>query len=250
MNGGDSSLEKGLALLRTIAQDRGATSFRDLAERLDIPLSTAHRLLATLKEQGFVGRVGAGRYDIGIGLVSLADGRNTNALLADTARPLLDSLARQSRLTVHLGVLEDGMVTYLIKSDGQSAKVAAGFTREGMQLEAYCSAVGRVLLAGLTRAEQELYLSDGPFVQLTPRSVTSPTALREILKAVSVQGFAEDDREIAEDLWCLAVPLRSGTGELIAAISASMSWSPDQTRERGRLVERLQNAASRISARL
>ncbi|MCC0017615.1 MAG: IclR family transcriptional regulator [Rhodobiaceae bacterium] len=246
----DTSLDKGLVLLRMIAEDNGATAFREMADRLNMPLSTAHRILATLKDHGLVCRLGAGRYGAGIELASLAGLPNRLALIARVARPFLDATARETGLTLHLGALEDGMVTYAVKAEGAPADTAAEFTREGMQLEAYCSAVGRVLLAGLNKSEQRSYLSDGPFVQLTTRTVTSPHRLQGILELVSERGFAEDDREISDDLWCLAVPLRSKKGEVLCSVSASMTWHPKAALRKEDVIRSLQSVVGRIGDRL
>jgi len=246
----ESSLEKGLILLKAIADDRGVTPFRDLAERMGIPLSTAHRLLTALRNYGFVSHVGTGQYDLGFDLALLAGDRSKVSILAAVARPYLDSAARQFRMTMHLGVLEEGMVTYVVKSDGEDSVNAADFTREGMQLEAYCSAVGRVLLAELGPSERDDYLSDGPFIQLTSRTVTDPYALMKILNKVSEKGYAEDDREIAENLWCLAVPVRSKGGNLVGAISVSTSWSPERAYASQAILNRLLGVACRIANRI
>ena len=250
MDSPDTSLGKGLRLFRLIAEDRGRTPFRSLVERAGIPPSTAHRLLRSMRNQGLVGQVGAGRYDIGLELVDLCDGRSRNEHLANVARHVLNNMARRLGLTVHLGVLEDAMVTYLVKSEGKTSCGGANFTREGMQLEAYCSAVGRVLLAGLEEKEQDAYLSDGPFVDLTARTITCPTELHQIIKTVSAHGFAKDDREIADDLLCFAVPLRSGSGEVVAGISVSLTWPPDNILNEQELVRQLEKVSRKITARL
>ncbi|WP_257555252.1 IclR family transcriptional regulator C-terminal domain-containing protein [Sphingobium sp. CFD-2] len=83
---------------------------------------------------------------------------------AEIARPLIRKLAKSVGHTVHLGVLEGDMTTYLVKE----GRVDDGLlTREDMQLESYCSGIGKVLLAYLSEADRQRYLSGGPFVRLT-----------------------------------------------------------------------------------
>jgi hypothetical protein len=88
-----------------------------------------------------------------------------------------------------------------------------------MQLEAYCSGIGKVLLANLPDAERAAYLATGPFVALTARTICDAGELGRVLETVRAQGFATDLGEVVEDLACVAVPLRRPGGEAIAAIS-------------------------------
>ena len=134
------------------------------------------------------------------------------------AAPLLHRLAARARSVVQLGTLEGDMVTYRLKT-GRGA--GALFTRTDMQLEAYCSGIGKALLAHLPLAEREAYLGAGPFVALTPCTITDRSQLRDELERVRAQGFALDRGEIAEDLYCVAVPITVPSRGVIAAISIS-----------------------------
>jgi IclR family acetate operon transcriptional repressor len=144
-------------------------------------------------------------------------------VLADASRSLLQRLARKLSTTVHLAVLEGEMVTYLVKAYGGGPDL---LTRELIQLEAYCSGVGKVLLAHLDEAAREAYLDTGPFVALTAATITDPAAWRAELDRVRRQGFARDDAEVKESLYCIAVPLRGPDGRVVAALSASGLSSP------------------------
>ena len=160
------------------------------------------------------------------------------------ARPVIRRLAMESQAAAHLGVLDGDMVTYLIKEIPPGRDL---FTREGMQLEAYCSAVGKMLLAHLPDSALDSYFSGGPLVPLTPRTMTDEARLREHLASVRGNGHAIDDQEIAEDLVCVAVPVRSAGGAVIAAISCSMTTPGFQL---DRTVDLLREAGTMIEARL
>lgn len=211
------TLEKALDLLAVIIADDGARPFAELAEEAGLPFSTARRLGAALERRGYLSRERPGRYLAGPVLLALARGVDEHQRLTRLARPHLKALARRTGQTVHLGVFEDGMVTYLVK---EAKGAAAVFTREGMQLEAYCSGVGKVLLAHLPESELEDYLNEGPFVALTPNTIVDPAELRRELEEVKRKGWAQDDAEVFEGLKCLAVPLRSADGA-VAALSLS-----------------------------
>ncbi len=215
---GAQALDRALALFALVMKDRGRTPLAALAARLDIPVSTAHRLMAAFERQRLITRSARGRYVGGMGLAELMPDRR--AVLIQACRPLLRRLAKAQRRTAHLGVLEADMVTYLVKEHGGGTPV---FTREMMQLEAYCTGIGKVLLAGLDTAAQDRYLAGGPFPRLTAKTLTDPAALRHSLGDIARQGHALDDAEMADNVHCVAVPVRDGRGRVIAAISLSTS---------------------------
>ncbi|KCZ86149.1 putative transcriptional regulator [Hyphomonas adhaerens MHS-3] len=219
-----TSLEKSLALLREIVADGGNTPFNEVASRIDLPASTAYRLVSQLVEAGFASRYGPNIIGPGLAATLLYGRNDIAALMARLARPLLKKLSSETGLTSHLGVFENGMVTYKVRMPGRPPR-AADFTREGMQLEAYCSAVGKVLLAGLNDQALNEYLSEGAFVPLTSQTIVDPVALRTEILSIRKSNVAIDDREVAEDMICLAVPVTGPDGETVAALSVSMPYS-------------------------
>ena len=241
---GVAAIKKSLDVLSRILEDRGETALSDLASALGVPPSTAQRIVGVFVSRGFLTRIGPGRYVQGPELIKLVAARDPNEALILAARPLIKRLAKAISTTVHLGVLDGGMVTYLVKEHGGGAPV---LTREQYQLEAYCSGIGKLLLAHLSAGAQAEYLASGPFVALTSRTATDPEVLRRLLSEARGQGYAIDNAEVQEDLHCLAVPLFGVGGEVIAALSASFrSDGPvDLT-----LLGPLRQCAARIGRRL
>jgi len=213
------ALDKALTLLNLIVADRGARSVSALAADAGLPPATAHRMVAAFARRGFLTSAARGRYLAGPALIGLQQHADLNAVLAATGRPLLAALAKETRLTAHLGVLETDMVTYLVKA-GRRGDL---FTREGMQLEAYCSGIGKALLALLPETARERYLAGGPFIALTPNTITDAALLREELARIAALGHARDDAEVHAQLYCIAAPVRDSAGAAVAAISLS-AW--------------------------
>lgn len=241
---GAASLEKGLELFQSLIADGGATPLSALARRAAIPPSTAQRIAAAFVRQGLLSRVARGRYVAGVRLARLAQTKDVNAVLIAAGRPLVRALSRDIRTTTHLGVLEGDMVTYLVKEHGGGLPV---LTRELIQLEAYCSGIGKVLLAHLDPVRQDAYLAAGPFVALTARTTTDPRTLRALLRRIRRQGYAVDNAELEDDLYCLAVPVVGAGGEVVAAVSASFrSAEPVDLA----VLEPLRRCATRIGRRL
>lgn len=209
--------DKTLDVLEAIAT-LGSASLPAVQARVDLPTTTTYRIIDTLARRGFVMRCGRGDYRLGTAALALATGASERDLLAAAARRPLQSLARKVRSHVHLGTFDDGMVTYLVKQPHGSLRLPSV---EGAQLEAYCSALGKVLLSGLSEDAMDRYLEAGALVALTSNTITDPNALLRQLVDVRTRGWAFDDGEIADGLRCVAVPLRSRCGRIVAAISIS-----------------------------
>lgn len=213
-----SSLRRSLAMLEAVIADGGEHSVSTIARRIGTPIATAHRQVATLIVEGYLSPTRGGRHIAGPRLLDLLHKLDEKQVIANVAAPVLQQLGSRLRAVVQLGTFENDMVTYRIKA-GQGA--ATLFTKVGMQLEAYCSGIGKVLLANLPEEQLRGYLATGPFVPLTDRTITDPAQLSRELERVRNQGIAIDDGEIAEGLYCIAAPIRMPDGRVPAAISIS-----------------------------
>jgi DNA-binding IclR family transcriptional regulator len=220
---------------------------RKQAESLGIPVSTAYRLVRQLHEAGLICRIGRGSFAAGLELARLTAGVSPVRVTADAAGPHLQRLAHRLGLTVHLGVIEEDMVTYLSKVHGGGPDL---FTRSGTQLEAYYSAIGKVLLAALPDSQLERYLGIGPFIALTSNTISSPEGLRKELIAVRSEGFATDAEEACENLRCIAVPVRDRHAGVVAAVSASRKLQSRGKPEESGILQALRDCARKIEADL
>ena len=191
----------------------------ELSRRAGLPEASGYRLIQTLEEVGAVVRGPRGRYRPGMLLLSLSRDVDIGNLLHEASQGMIVELARELDVTLHIGLLDEGMVTYVSKVGTPTSFNT--FTRLGAQLEAYCSGLGKVLLAALPDAELERFFMEGELIALTQYTITDPAVLRVHLQEIRRAGFALDDREVREDMCCIAVPIRDAQGNIIAAISAT-----------------------------
>ena len=242
-----SSVEKSFAFLAALLGDGPDGSVAAVSERLGIPRSTAYRMVAAMAAAGLVAPVGKGTYGAGLALMDMAARGSRRKVLLYAARRGLTRLARDLGCVAHMGILENDMVTYLYKAQGGRVDV---MTRPGMQLEAYCSAIGKMLLASGADDERERYLAAGPFIALTARTLVDPDALRAELVAVRDRDYAIDAEEVADGLVCMAVPVRSAQGKVEAAISVSNTTANGVRYPAAPVLDALRAAAGAITARL
>ncbi|MFO1240600.1 MAG: IclR family transcriptional regulator [Sphingomonadaceae bacterium] len=213
-----ASLTRSLQLLEAIVADGGAKTTMDHAGQLGIPHATAHRIVRTLVSDGFLIEISRGRHIAGTHLRDMLGHVSDWQEITAIGRPILKKFAAKLNCVAHLGVLEDGMVTYLVREGSDSGNV---FTREGSQLEAYCSALGKILLAHLPPEGLNAYLSSGPFVPLTTATITDASLVREEFERAKVSRIAWDREEIAVGLFCCAAPVVSPGHKICFAVSLS-----------------------------
>lgn len=243
----NESVRKAFKLLRAFRNADEWLTSAELSRRARLPQASGYRLIQTLEEIGALIR-GQHGYRPGMLLVHLSRNVEVADLLRNVAHGVLFELASRLSLTVHMGVLEDGMVTYVAKV-GESAGFAV-HTRVGAQLEAYCTGLGKVLLAALPHQEFEDFLGDGDLIALTSHTITDPGAFRREIARIRQRGYAIDDGESALDLRCVAVPVRDATDRTIAAISVSDEADRMDTDRQEALRIALQSAATVIQRKL
>jgi DNA-binding IclR family transcriptional regulator len=191
----------------------------ELSRRANLPQASGYRLIQTLEKIGAIIRGPRGRYRPGMLLVALSQKVAIGELLRNSSQTIASDLANKFNVTVHLGILEEGMVTYVSKVATPTSFPVN--TQIGSQLEAYCSALGKVLLAALSRERLDSVILDGELVALTERTITDRSSLRTELEKVRRQKFSIDDREAQDDMVCVAVPIHDIEGRVIAAMSAT-----------------------------
>ncbi|MFC5906740.1 IclR family transcriptional regulator [Streptacidiphilus monticola] len=211
------SVDRALTVLSALAD--GPTTLDQAASRLGVHKSTALRLLRTLEQHGFVHRQRDYRYRLGGRLFTLAQLALESIDVREVAAPHLAALNERCGHTVHLAVYEDGEVTYVDKLE--SRYPVRMYSRIGKRAPLTASAVGKVLLAGLPDAHRREVAESLEYPAYTPRSLRTPEALLAELETVRDQGWAMDRGEYEETISCVAAPIRSTDGTVIAACSLS-----------------------------
>jgi IclR family acetate operon transcriptional repressor len=215
----NQSVIKAFRMLKSFSRPDEWLTSSELSRRAGLPEASGYRLIQTLEELGAVVRGPRGRYRPGMLLSSLSRNVDIGNLLHESSQGMIVELARQLDVTLHMGLLEDGMVTYVSKVATPTS--FSSHTQLGSQLEAYCSGLGKVLLAALPESELDRFIAEGDLIALTPHTITDPAVLRAHLAEIRLSGFATDDREVREDMCCIAVPIVDAQGSIIAAISAT-----------------------------
>jgi DNA-binding IclR family transcriptional regulator len=208
------SIERAFAVLSALSG--GPIGVTEVAERADLPKSTAARMLATLSHEGAVEQVPGGtNYRLGPRIATLAEGIVPVRSLVATARPILEELAASTGETAGLSVAE-GFVVHYVDQVGTSHQVQVrDWTGSRVPMHAVSS--GLVFLAQLPASTLDAYL-ERELEAFTPRTLTEPDDLRERLAQVRADGYAWVHEEFAEGLSSVAAGVADSTGVLAAAV--------------------------------
>lgn len=240
-----NSVVKAFTVLRAFEGPDDWLTCRELSKRAGIPEASGYRIVCSLEAIGAVIRGPSGRFRPGMLLSDLSQDIRLPDLLRASSSNVSREIAKRFAVTVQVGVLEGDLVTY-VAAEGR-VKVPS---KVGTQLEAYCTGLGKVLLAGLPLEDLARFLDEDDFVPLTPFTLTDKDGLRAEIEKVRREGFAFDDREVAADLRCVAVPIRNRSGSVIAAISGSGPAGQLDETLRLPLRDALWHAACEIEARM
>ena len=247
------SLERGLAILGCFTPERPVLGIADIADDLGMSRSTTHRYVITLLALGYLEQGASRKYRLGLRVTDLGMSALNSTGLREHAQPYLEELRQRSSYTVSLGVLDGPELLYVdqARSFRRGQSQASVDARTGSRLPAYCTAMGKLLLANLPESDQRELLSQVKLTKQGPNSITSKKALREELDEVLDASFAVDDEEFAKDLYSIAAPVRNEARQVVAAVEISV---PSSVISLGELVDalgpHLVSTADRISARL
>lgn len=237
------SLARGLLVLRAFEEEPKLTIGR-AAALTGLPRPAARRCLYTLEQLGYLS-ARDGEWQLRPLLLSLARSYLTSTRFAEAAQPQLDELRDAVGESCSLGVLDGGEVVYVARAETQ--RIISIALQVGSRLPAYCTSMGRVLLAALDPQARAAYLAGAPFPARTPFTRTTAEALAAEIDRVAARGHALVDQEMEVGLRSIAVPVRDPSGRVVAALNVGVASSRMAPAELERKVlPRLQAAAAAL----
>ena len=244
--GGVQSIGRAFAILEEVARNRDGIGLADLSKRVGLHNSTTFHLVRTMVSLGYIRQIkDSKRYRIGRPLFALAASALDEMEMVSMATPVLDDLARETGESSHFAARMGDTVVVMARTSGPSAFQLA--ERVGVVRPAYCTALGKIILAALRPDQLERYLERVELKPLTPSTITEPQRLRREIDEVRTGGIAFDDGEFDAEVRCAAIAVRDFSGQVVGAIGISgpvwrLSIQALQSRSRP-----LEAAAARLS---
>ncbi len=215
-------LAKGLAVIETFTAERPRQSIAEVSAASGLDRATARRCLLTLAHNGYADYDGK-FFTLTPRVLRLGTACLATMPLPQIVQPLLDRLSEEIGESSSVSVLDGAEIVYVARAAQQ--KVMSIALMPGSRLPAYCTSMGRVLLAALPEAEAAAILGSAALPARTPRSLTDPVAVLAELSRVRAAGHAVNDQEIEIGLRSIAVPVMNGRGKVVAALNIGLAAS-------------------------
>ncbi len=238
------SLERGLTVILAFGPEHSELTLTDVANRTGLTRAAARRFLLTLVELGYV-RSDGRYFSLRPKVLELGFAYLSSLSIAEVAQPHLEEFVAKAHESSSITVLDGDDVVYVARVSTQ--RIMTISISVGTRFPAYCTSMGRVLLANLPARELDAYLARSNFEPRTQQTVFRPNELREILDNVREQGYALVDQELEDGLRSMAVPIRDSSGSVIAAMNVSVNSHRVSSRElREELLPELRRSAADI----
>jgi IclR family pca regulon transcriptional regulator len=247
------SLERGLEILASFNSGRTLLGVSELAREVVLSRSTTHRYVATLAALGYLEQdAGTRKYRLGPKVLDLGFAAISSMELREVSAPHLQRLSDETGHTVNMAILDGPDIVYIerCRSAQRGQNEIDLNLHVGSRLPAYCTSMGKVLLAYLSAEARDAALDGVELSQRGPNTLTRRTSLLAELRRVRESGLAINNEELAFGLRSIAVPVRGQSGDVAAAINIAVhrSWgSMDELVKR--LSPPLRTTAAAISAR-
>jgi IclR family pca regulon transcriptional regulator len=214
-----TSLARGLIVIQAFTQQNPQMTISQLSVRTGLSRAAVRRCLYTLTKLGFAGAEDGSRYSLRPRMLTLSHTYTASNTLSTAAQPILERMSAAHRESFSVATLDGDDIVYIARTT--VSRVMAVDLHIGSRLPAYCTSMGRVLLAYLPTEQLELYLSRVNLIPHTTRTITTVDRLRLALRNVRRNGFAIVDQELEVGLRSLAVPVYAPSGRVVATINLS-----------------------------
>jgi DNA-binding IclR family transcriptional regulator len=243
----NTGVDKTLNILEFVAQNAQGVTLVEIARGVGMPKTTAFRILEILAVRGYVEwDADSQKYTLGLKALEIGVSGLVGQDIVDVAIPYLQELSTTTGETSFLGVYNNGDIVYLYKAEGTGSIQTTA--RLGSRRPAYCTALGKVILANLPVEDADRVLKK-KLVRFTARTVVNRVKLFEEFANARKSGYATDDEGIEVGLRCLAVPIYNYTGAVVGAISVS-GPSARMQEQSDRIIAALKGVGEMVSRRL
>ena len=217
------SVERALDALELLAAaGQGGMTLTELADRLAVAKSSAFALLHTLAARGYAAESGKRldrRYRLGITLAKLGDAAEQQSPLVSMAMPVLESVTDATGLTSRLVVPDGAYAVAVARVDAPGTVRFASYL--GAREYPHCTSAGKALLAALPPERARTLAVEAGLPPRTPRTITDPDALTRDLEVSAARGYAIDDEEDCEGVFCVGAAVYDRSGQCVAALSGT-----------------------------
>jgi IclR family transcriptional regulator, acetate operon repressor len=223
------SLTRGLSILECLAKAEGGLTLTDVGQRVQLPPSTVHRLLATLEKMGYVYQAGElGRWYVGLQAFTVGSSFLASRDFIAQSHPYMRRLMDQSGETVNLAILDGTEAVFV--DQVQCREMMRTIVKLGSRAPLHASGVGKAMFASLPDDQIDAILKVRGLPRITGNTITTPETMWASIRVIRQRGWSFDDEEHAQGTRCVASPIYDEHAETLGAISLAgpSSRLPDE----------------------
>jgi IclR family transcriptional regulator, KDG regulon repressor len=211
-------VDRAISLFELLANSPHGMTLSEVSRKLSIPKSTTHYLIHTLATRGYVQQgADARHYMLGLRFADVASASLAQLNLRKTVTPCLKEIAARLRLTATATVQRGAEAVIIAKVD--SFQDPGGGAWVGRHIDLHCTAQGKALISSLSDERLDELFEGRELARFTPRTISSPNALKAHLAMVRANGYALNDEEQVAGIRAIAVPIRDSIGAVVASVS-------------------------------
>ncbi len=245
------SVERVFNILEIMAGEGAPITVTELAEKVNLKISTVHRLLTTLLHRGYVEQEDDNKYRLGLKLMEIGNSVLYYSDIRTVSRPFLEELVDRCNETVNLAILDDTDVVYIDQVESKNLIIVKMLAQVGNRGPVHCTSSGKALVAFLPEDKVEETIGRLDLARYTNETITDMENLRKELIRVRADGYAVDWGEREEHVRCIAAPIFNHEGRAIASISISGPSTRITTYYmKNELVDLIQETAERLSHKM
>lgn len=241
-----SSIIRSVQAMDLLAR-KGPLGVRAVAQQLNVPLGSVHRMLLDLAEAGVVDRTPSGEWELSFRLLEITGLQLERIDLPRLCRPFAERIAEATRETVNINALSGHFGVCIDKVRGNEHMQLD--LRIGSRGPLNCGGAGKAMLAFMPEDRQEEIFSH-PLPALTSQTIVDPGRLREEIARIRERFYAIDDQEVVMGVYCVSVPILDRSGHAVGAISVTGPSVKKPDADVMPVVEMLWDACEHVSRRL
>lgn len=231
------SIEKAFKILEAFCQPNTEFGLTEIANTCMLSKTATNRFLYTLTKLGYLIRNENKRYLLSPKVMTLGYGYLNASSLRSVGKQFVDELSEEIDRTVNLGILYDINMVYLYRKEVM--RYLKHELYDGSLLPAYCTSLGKILLAGLSDEELKERIGRMELKPITSNTITDKEQLYKDILDARQKGFCVSDRELSMDLFAVAVPVLNAKGCVVAGINVTMSPDENSKKEFQKILEKL-----------
>lgn len=212
-----TSLARGLAVIQAFTQRQRELTVSQISAKTGFSRAAVRRCLYTLAKLGFAATDDSRHFHLRPRVLALGHSYLSSLPLAAMAQPILENVSRVLHESCSIAALDRTEIVYIARAN--VTRIMSIDLGVGSRLPAFCTSMGRVLMAALPAEKLQEFLARVEFKRFTERTVTNIEKLRQILRMVQRTGYCVVDQELESGLRSLAVPIRDPNGRVVAALN-------------------------------